>query len=82
MVEQWTENPCVGSSILPSTTIYNSKYLMQILAVILYLENESNVATLWLFYSSAVYLDRIRRNKSQAADSLSTEMGSMFSNLP
>ena len=20
MVEQWTENPCVGSSILPSTT--------------------------------------------------------------
>ena len=22
MVEQWTENPCVGSSILPSTTDY------------------------------------------------------------
>ena len=22
MVEQWTENPCVGSSILPSTTKY------------------------------------------------------------
>ena len=28
MVEQWTENPCVGSSILPSTTNYNSKYLI------------------------------------------------------
>ena len=83
MVEQWTENPCVGSSILPSTTIYNSKYLkVKYLLLFFIVENESNVATLWLFYSSAVYLDRIRRNKSQAADSLSTEMGSMFSNLP
>ena len=28
MVEQWTENPCVGSSILPSTTLkWPSKYL-------------------------------------------------------
>ena len=24
MVEQWTENPCVGSSILPSTTVTRS----------------------------------------------------------
>ena len=28
MVEQWTENPCVGSSILPSTTNYIDNQLV------------------------------------------------------
>ena len=28
MVEQWTENPCVGSSILPSTTNYADNQLV------------------------------------------------------
>ena len=83
MVEQWTENPCVGSSILPSTTRTKGKYLMHKYLPFSIFEVLTKMRLfLGYLFSSEVYFDMIRRNKSQAEDSSSAEIASIFSNRP
>ena len=44
MVEQWTENPCVGSSILPSTTKLSKGPVQSVLEGV-FVEDSSNFSS-------------------------------------
>ena len=56
MVEQWTENPCVGSSILPSTTNYTDNQLVTNLRTTFTHNGQEVVRFLWLKNSRVAHL--------------------------